>query len=53
MHIDAATSLVQRELLPRWPDARVAIIGGLIARGEATPSSGIDLLLVFGHVDRA
>ncbi|HEX8601094.1 MAG TPA: nucleotidyltransferase domain-containing protein [Pseudoduganella sp.] len=53
MHIDAARTLVQRELLPRWPGARVAIIGGSIARGEATPTSDIDLLLVFDHVDQA
>ena len=53
MHIDAAKALVQRELLPRWPGARVAIIGGSIARGEATPTSDIDLLLVFDRVDRA
>ncbi len=53
MHIDAAQALVRHELLPRWPDARVAIIGGSIARGEATPTSDIDLLLVFDRVDRA
>jgi len=53
MHIDAARTLVRRELLPRWPDARVAIIGGSIARGEATPTSDIDLLLVFDRVDQA
>ncbi|WEF31219.1 nucleotidyltransferase domain-containing protein [Pseudoduganella chitinolytica] len=53
MHIDAATKLVRTELLPRWPDAAVAIIGGSIARGEATPTSDIDLLLVFEHVEQA
>ncbi|WP_338766939.1 nucleotidyltransferase domain-containing protein [Massilia sp. METH4] len=53
MHIDAARHLVATELLPRWPDARVAIIGGSIARGEATPTSDIDLLLVFDRVDQA
>ena len=53
MHIDAATALVRTALLPRWPDARVAIVGGSIARGEATPTSDIDLLLLFDHVDRA
>ncbi|GGX76137.1 hypothetical protein GJV26_17665 [Massilia dura] len=53
MHIDAAQALVRHELLPRWPDARVAIIGGSIARGEATPTSDIDLLLVFDRVDQA
>lgn len=53
MHIEAAQKLVADELLPRWPDARVAIIGGSIARGEATPTSDIDLLLVFDHVPRA
>lgn len=53
MHIDAARHLVKHRLLPRWPDARVAIIGGSIARGEATPTSDIDLLLVFDRVDHA
>jgi len=53
MHIDAARHLVTHALLPRWPDARVAIIGGSIARGEATPTSDIDLLLVFDRVDQA
>ncbi|QBE64453.1 nucleotidyltransferase domain-containing protein [Pseudoduganella lutea] len=53
MHIDAARHLVTRHLLPRWPDAKVAIIGGSIARGEATPTSDIDLLLVFDRVDHA
>lgn len=53
MHIDAAKTLVRTALLPRWPDAVVAIIGGSIARGEATPTSDIDLLLLFEHVDHA
>ncbi|MBB3220694.1 nucleotidyltransferase domain-containing protein [Pseudoduganella umbonata] len=53
MHIDAARHLVTHALLPRWPDARVAIIGGSIARGEATPTSDIDLLLIFDRVDQA
>lgn len=53
MHIAAATTLVRTALLPRWPDAKVAIIGGSIARGEATPTSDIDLLLLFEHVDQA
>lgn len=53
MHIDDARHLVIHALLPRWPDARVAIIGGSIARGEATPTSDIDLLLVFDRVDQA
>jgi hypothetical protein len=44
---------VRAELLPRWPDARVAIIGGSTARGETTPTSDIDLLLLFDHVDHA
>jgi predicted nucleotidyltransferase len=53
MHIDAARDLVRTTLLPRWPNARVAIIGGSIARGEATPTSDIDLLLVFDEVGQA
>lgn len=53
MHIDAAATLVRTALLPRWPDAAVAIIGGSIARGEATATSDIDLLLVFEHVEQA
>jgi predicted nucleotidyltransferase len=53
MELDAAKDLVTRALLPRWPDAKVAIIGGSIARGEATPTSDIDLLLVFDRVEHA
>ncbi len=53
MHIDAAIALVRTKLLPRWPHATAAIIGGSIARGEATPTSDIDLLLLFERVDRA
>ncbi|QGZ39693.1 nucleotidyltransferase-like protein [Pseudoduganella flava] len=53
MHIDAARQLVLQTLMPRWPHARVAIIGGSIARGEATASSDIDLLVLFDHVEYA
>lgn len=53
MDIDTAAALVRAQLLPRWPDARVAIIGGSTARGETTPTSDIDLLLLFEHVDQA
>ena len=53
MHIDSAIALVRTRLLPRWPHATAAIIGGSIARGEATPTSDIDLLLLFEKVDRA
>jgi Nucleotidyltransferase domain len=50
MDIDTATTFVRAQLLPRWPDARVAIIGGSTARGETTPTSDVDLLLLFDHV---
>jgi hypothetical protein len=53
MHIDAACHLVQTTLLPRWPNARVATIGGSIAAGTPTPTSDIDLLLVFDAVPQA
>lgn len=53
MDIDTAVALVRSALLPRWPDARVAIIGGSTARGETTASSDIDLLLLFDQVDHA
>jgi len=53
MDIDTAVALVRAQLLPRWPDTRVAIIGGSTARGETTPTSDIDLLLLFDHVDQA
>lgn len=53
MRIETARRLVASELLPRWPDVRVAIICGSIARGEATPTSDIDLLILFDKVDCA
>ena len=50
---DAIRAIAQRLVQQRYPTAVAAIIGGSFATGRQTPSSDIDLLLLFEHVDCA
>jgi hypothetical protein len=50
---DAIRAIAQRLVQQRYPTAVAAIIGGSFATGRQTPSSDIDLLLLFDHVDCA
>ncbi|WP_219116788.1 nucleotidyltransferase domain-containing protein [Janthinobacterium sp. UMAB-56] len=50
---DAIRAIAERLVLEHYPTAVVAIIGGSFATGRQTPSSDIDLLLLFDHVDCA
>ena len=53
MNFDAARQLVAQHILPAYPHAEAAIIGGSIARGQGTATSDIDLLLLFDNVPHA
>lgn len=53
MTFDDARQLVAQHILPAYPHAAAAIIGGSIARGEGTATSDIDLLLLFDNVPHA
>jgi predicted nucleotidyltransferase len=53
MSFDRARDLVKQRLLPRHTGVQAAIIGGSIARGEATATSDIDLFLLFDEVPHA
>ena len=46
-------AIAQRLVRERYPTAVAAIIGGSFATGRQTPTSDIDLLLLFEHVDCA
>lgn len=50
---DAIRAIAQRLVQQRYPTAVAAIIGGSFATGRQTPTSDIDLLLLFDHVDCA
>lgn len=50
---DAIRAIAARLVRERYPTAVAAIIGGSFATGRQTPSSDIDLLLLFEHVDCA
>ncbi|WP_402720986.1 nucleotidyltransferase domain-containing protein [Janthinobacterium rivuli] len=50
---DDIRAIAVRLVRQRYPTAVVAIIGGSFATGRQTPSSDIDLLLLFDHVDCA
>lgn len=53
MSLDAARQLAEGLVRGRHPQARAAILGGSFASGRATPTSDIDLLLLFERVDHA
>ncbi|MGF6119423.1 putative nucleotidyltransferase [Janthinobacterium lividum] len=53
MNFDAARQLVEQHILPAYPHAQAAIIGGSIARGQGTATSDIDLLVLFENVPHA
>jgi hypothetical protein len=50
---DAIRAIALRLVRQRYPTAVAAIIGGSFATGRQTPTSDIDLLLLFEHVDCA
>lgn len=50
---DAIRAIAVRLVQQRYPTAVTAVIGGSFATGRQTPSSDIDLLLLFDHVDCA
>ncbi|WP_425251780.1 nucleotidyltransferase domain-containing protein [Janthinobacterium sp. NFX145] len=50
---DDIRAIAARLVRQRYPTAVAAIIGGSFATGRQTPSSDIDLLLLFDHVDCA
>ncbi|PLY40440.1 hypothetical protein CSZ94_21055 [Janthinobacterium sp. ROICE36] len=50
---DDIRAIAVRLLQEHYPTAVAAIIGGSFATGRQTPSSDIDLLLLFDHVDCA
>ena len=50
---DAIRAIAARLVQQRYPTAVAAIIGGSFATGRQTPTSDIDLLLLFEHVDCA
>ncbi|MGK5010412.1 nucleotidyltransferase domain-containing protein [Janthinobacterium sp. MDB2-8] len=50
---DAIRAIAVRLVQEHYPTAVAAIIGGSFATGRQTPSSDIDLLLLFDHVDCA
>ncbi len=50
---DAIRAIAVRLVQEHYPTAVAAIIGGSFATGRQTPSSDIDLLLLFEHVDCA
>jgi predicted nucleotidyltransferase len=50
---DAIRAIAAQLVRERYPTAVAAIIGGSFATGRQTPSSDIDLLLLFEHVDCA
>ena len=50
---DAIRAIALRLVQQRYPTAVAAIIGGSFATGRQTPTSDIDLLLLFEHVDCA
>ncbi|UQV44513.1 nucleotidyltransferase domain-containing protein [Janthinobacterium lividum] len=50
---DDIRAIAVRLVRERYPTAVAAIIGGSFATGRQTPSSDIDLLLLFDHVDCA
>ncbi|MDN2672522.1 nucleotidyltransferase domain-containing protein [Janthinobacterium sp. SUN211] len=50
---DAIRAIAVRLVRERYPTAVAAIIGGSFATGRQTPTSDIDLLLLFDHVDCA
>ena len=43
----------KRALAERYPDAELAFLAGSVVRGDATATSDLDLVVVFGRLDRA
>src|SRR4051812_16405128 len=37
----------------RYPDAKVTLLAGSVSRGEVTPFSDLDLVVLFERIDRA
>ncbi|WP_437357872.1 hypothetical protein [Inquilinus limosus] len=51
--IEAALATAESVLATRYPDAHFAFVAGSIIRGQDTAHSDIDLVVVYGRVDRA
>ncbi|MGK9166603.1 nucleotidyltransferase domain-containing protein [Inquilinus limosus] len=51
--LEAALATAESILAARYPDARFAFVAGSIIRGQGTPHSDIDLVVVYGRIDRA
>jgi hypothetical protein len=51
--IEAALASAQAVLAERYPDADLAFVAGSIIRGQGTAHSDIDLVVVYGRIDRA
>lgn len=47
------SEIVETLLTERYPDADVAILAGSAARGEATSTSDLDLVMIFDHLEAA
>jgi hypothetical protein len=54
-HLTAAWAMsVAREILPRrYPGAAAALLAGSSARGASTPTSDIDLVVLYAHLEAA
>lgn len=50
---EAALAMAESVLAERYPDAHFAFVAGSIIRGQGTPHSDIDLVVMYGHIDRA
>ena len=51
--IEAAVAAAESVLAARYPDADFAFAAGSIIRGQGTPHSDIDLVVMYGRIDRA
>ncbi|WP_343718207.1 nucleotidyltransferase domain-containing protein [Inquilinus sp.] len=50
---EAALATARSVLAERYPDAHFAFVAGSIMRGQGTPHSDIDLVVMYGGIDRA
>lgn len=51
--IEVALATAETVLAARYPDAQFAFVAGSIIRGQGTAHSDIDLVVVYGRIDRA
>lgn len=43
--------VTRRILISKFPDARTIFLAGSVIRGEGTPSSDLDLVVMFEHLE--